>query len=179
MYNFKYELVRIEQAIFSCIFRQTILYYKLVCDSNEFLFIQIIKCSDLVNKITAANLTQADIFSYVGRNYDITVGAGAYLTGIGGVGYGYFYNRYSGVYDIQHYSCLGDGHAYERILTNDQDRTWIKLMSASDLPFKQISGSTEYLSSGRYGFYTDPADGKKYIVVFDGNGVWGMFQATK
>lgn len=76
------------------------------------------------------------------------------------------------------YMRLGDIY-YGYLGSDDTIPTWRKAITSTDFPFTQIVNSDGYLTAGQYGFYEDPADHKKYIVVFDSDGIWGMFQAAK
>ena len=89
--------------------------------------------SDLVNRNSVNNLTTANALNYANKNYDIAVNASASLTGIGSVGYGYFYNRFNGTYNLQHYYDMQNQCIYERLLVSTADKDWNRITTNSDL----------------------------------------------
>lgn len=94
--------------------------------------------SDLKNYLSINSMTPANAISYIGKTHDIAINESAILTGIGIVGYGYFYNRYNGAYNLQHYFDMQNQCIYERLLVSAIDKEWSKLTKASDLDNRMI-----------------------------------------
>ena len=114
--------------------------------------------TNLDNRLNVTNMTQAQALSYINKNYDISVGGNIELTGVGKAGYGYFYNRKSGVYNLQHYYDRTTNKMYERIITEQlADNNWTVTISDSDLQYyikgtkiKKVKWVYEEDSNGPY-----------------------------
>lgn len=123
--------------------------------------------SNLMNRLTVDKLPPSDALNYVDKNYDITVGVDADLFGIGSVGHGYFYNRKSGIYNLQHFYSLKDGAVYDRVIgETGGNRQWSKIVSNSDL---KITNATIDMGSDNAGPYMqiNGSNNVSFLLRFD------------